>query len=127
LAIGNTFCATYDNNYTFINNSCITNYDFQNNFAICTCFYEGLTTTIINKQLAKSILQFQFDSLALSAYNMVTLYVFISLSFSLSFCLLVAWNLDSSQAMYYPQQGNKNIDMIQKSIVEYNQIGFNEN
>lgn len=118
-----TYCATYDDNYNLISNSCLTWYNFTANRVICKCKYPGLTVNMYDEENSYFSLIYQFPEINIGLINPISIIVISVLSGSLIISLIIAYCKDNSKEN--EMKKHDNYDIVQQCIIEYTKEGFN--
>jgi hypothetical protein len=118
-----TYCATYDDNYNLVMNSCFTWYNFTANRVICKCKYPGLTVNMYDEENSYDSLVYQFPEINIGLINPVSIIVISVLSVSLILSLIIAYFKDNSSENEVKK--HEKYDNVQQCIIEYTKEGFN--
>ena len=124
-SLASTYCATYDDDYQLINNSCLTWYNFTANKVICQCKNSGLTVNMYDATMAPLSLIYQFPAIGIQIVNPISITVLSCLIGSLLLALLIAHCKDNNSNTDEIKK-QENYDVVQQCIIEYTGENFHK-
>ena len=124
-----SFCAVLNqtSNFSIIDKSCISLFDYSNDQVICNCSYFGLVIVIKDANFANSFIEYQSSLFFGTPYLMANLfYCTLGLFGILLLALKIGSEMDYYDAEKLCIKKDENYDINQRNIIQFTKAGFHQ-